>query len=262
MYDNLSDNEKESLIKDLYIKQKLSFRDIAERHGTYTNKIRRDAKKYKIDIRNKSEAQKNALKTGSHQHPTKGKTRDVATKQKIGLSVMTFWDNMSEQELEKRKQIAKENWNNLSDDQKEHIKKQANLAVRSASKSGSKLEKFLLDKLLADGYRVDFHKEQTLSNTKLQIDLFLPSDGIAIEVDGPSHFLPVWGDDVLDKNIKYDNKKTGLILGKGLVLIRVKQLKEFSRARSNVIYEELLTHIKNICKQYPDKDSRYIEIGE
>lgn len=262
VYDNLTDSEKEGLIKSLYVDKKHSFHDIAEQYGTYANKIRRDAKKYNINIRNKSEAQKNALNNGNHKHPTKGKKRDDETKAKIGLSVMTFWDSMSDDELEKRKEIAKNNWNNLSEDQKNNIKKQANTAVRVASKSGSKMEKFLLDKLLADGYRVDFHKEQSLSNTKLQIDLFLPLDNIAIEVDGPSHFLPVWGDDVLDKNIKYDNKKTGLILGKGLVLIRIKQLREFSKSRGNVIYQELISHLTKIKNKYPDKDNRYIEIGE
>ena len=89
------------------------------------------------------------------------------------------------------------------------------------------LTRFILDSLLQDGYKVDFHKEQSLLNTKLQIDLFLPSMNTAIEIDGPSHFLPVWGEDALAKNISYDQKKQGLILGKGLALIRIKQTKDF-----------------------------------
>jgi len=69
---------------------------------------------------------------------------------------------------------------------------------------------------------------------------------IAIEVDGPSHFLPVWGDEVLAKNIKYDQKKTGLILGKGLKLIRIKQTHDFSQARSLGVYEKLIQAISQI----------------
>lgn len=262
MYSKLNDEQKRDIIAKLYSQENKSFQDIADQYGTYANKVRRDAKKFNIPIRDKSAAQKNALKTGKHKHPTKGTHRDENTKSKIGMAVMNFWDNLTATELDKRKQIAKNNWDNMSDDQKEHIRQQANIAVREASKDGSKLEKFILSKLLEDGYRVDFHKEQTLSNTKLQIDLFLPNLNIAIEVDGPSHFLPVWGDDVLDKNIKYDNKKTGLILGKGLVLIRIKQTREFSKARASVLYAELLDHIKNIELKYPDSDNRNIEIGE
>lgn len=262
MYSKLNDEEKKKLISSLYTEQNKSFQDIAAMYDTYANKVRRDAKKFNIAIRDKSEAQKNALKTGKHKHPTKGTQRDEATKNKIGASVMGFWDSLTESELDQRRQIAKDNWNNMSEEQREYIRQQANVAVRASSKEGSKLEKFLLEKLLRDGYRVDFHKEQSLSNTKLQIDLFLPKLNVAIEVDGPSHFLPVWGDDVLDKNIKYDNKKTGLILGKGLVLIRIKQTREFSKARSLVVYDQLINHLKSIENKYPDSDNRNIEIGE
>lgn len=262
MYDKLSTEQKKELIIKLYEKDNKSFQDIANDYGTYANKIRRDAKKFGITVRNKSEAQKNALNTGKHKHPTKGIKRDDKTKNKIGASVMKFWDGLTPSELQKIKDRAKENWDNISEDQKKYIQQKANQAVRIASKDGSKMEKFLLEQLLTAGYKVDFHKEQSLLNTKLQIDLFLPSLNIAIEVDGPSHFLPVWGEDTLNKNISYDNKKTGLILGKGLVLIRIKQTKEFSKSRAYQIYEELDRQIKKIENKFPNKDERYIEIGE
>lgn len=261
-YSDLSDSEKQKLLENLYIKDKKSFQQIADQYGTYANKIRRDAVKLKIPVRDKSEAQKNALETGNHQHPTKGKKRDQKTKDKIGLSVLSNWKNMDDAELNKRKIAAKKRWESLSDDQKEHIIKMANSAVRNSSKTGSKLEKYLLKELLSQGYRVDFHKEQALLNTKLQIDLFLPDLNIAIEVDGPSHFLPVWGEDALQRNIKYDNKKSGLILGKGLVLIRIKQLSDFSPSRSKLILNDLLKEIEKIKIQFPPADNRTIEIGE
>lgn len=262
IYSKLNDNERKKIITNLYSVQNKSFQDIAQLYNTYANKIRRDAKKFNIPIRDKSEAQKNALKTGKHKHPTKGTNRDDNTKQKIGSSIIKFWDNLDDSELNQRKALAKKNWESLSQDQKEYMQKQANNAVREASKIGSKLEKFLHQQLLKDGYRVEFHKEQSLLNTKLQIDLFLPTMNVAIEVDGPSHFLPVWGDDALDRNIKYDNKKTGLILGKGLVLIRIKQTKEFSKTRALIIYQEIIKHLQIISNIFPDKDNRFIEIGD
>mgnify|MGYP003325369255 CR=1 FL=1 len=117
----------------------------------------------------------------------------------------------------------------------------ANLAVRESSKKGSKLEHFLLNKLINNGYKVDFHKEQFLVNTKLQIDLFLPKLNIAIEVDGPSHFSPVWGEEVLKRNIAYDQKKSGLIIGRGYSLIRVKQIKDFSNTRAEIVGNKLMS---------------------
>lgn len=238
-YDKLSDDDKKQILNDLYLKQNKSFSDIASIYNTYANKVRRDAIKLKINIRNKSEAQKNALQTGKHKHPTKGTKRDDTVRKKIGHSVLESWSALSDTELENRKQLARDNWDAKSEDEKKQILSLANAAVRETSKTGSKLEKFLLAKLLQDGFKVDFHKEQTLSNTKLQIDLFIPSINTAIEIDGPSHFLPVWGSDVLVKNQKYDNKKHGLILGKGWKLIRIKQQKDFSKARAEIIYKKL-----------------------
>lgn len=261
-YLKLNDEQKTKIIQDLYIKEKKSFKQIADLLDTYPNKIRRDAKRLNIEIRDKSEAQKNALSNGSVEHPTKGKSRSEKTKLKIGLGVLESWDNLSEKELAKRKQRAKKQWEDLSDDQKQNMIKMANDAVRLSSKSGSKLEKFILQSLVADGYKVDFHKEQTLANTKLQIDLFIPKLNVAIEVDGPSHFLPVWGEDALNRNIKYDNKKTGLLLGKGCVLIRIKQTKDYSPSRASIIVDKLKIELEKIANKFPDIKNRTIEIGE
>lgn len=243
---DIPQDQKYSILKSLYVDKKHSFADIAKTYNTYANKIRREVIALNIPIRNKSEAQKNALTTGKHKHPTKGQNRSEETKNKIGFGVMRSWENMDSTELENRKQKAKESWNNLSEDEKTQLVKLANDAVRKTSKEGSKLEKHILEFLLNNNYKVDFHKEQILSNTKLQIDLFLPNMNIAIEVDGPSHFLPVWGDDVLQKNIKYDQKKQGLILGKGLTLIRIKQTKDFSKTRSQKICNDLIGLIESI----------------
>ncbi len=255
-YNLLSKQDKEAVIKELYLKQKKSFADIASLYDTYPNKIRRDAVAFKIPIRDKALAQKNALATGKHKHPTKGKNRSEAEKNSIGLGVMKSWEDLSEQELQDRKTKSKELWSKLDEDTRQNIIKSANKAVRVSSKTGSKLEKFLLQRLLKDGYKVEFHKEQTLSNTKLQIDLFIPNISTAIEVDGPSHFLPVWGEDALAKNISYDNKKQGLILGKGLVLIRIKQTKDYSKTRSELIYKQLDSLLNQISNKFPESDNR------
>jgi very-short-patch-repair endonuclease len=246
MYSKLSDDEKRAVLTKLYLLEQKSLGQIAQELETYPNKIRRDAKKFNIALRNKSDAQKNALQTGVHKHPTKGTQRSDDVKQKIGESVMISWDQLSTEELEARKNSSKEQWQKLSDDQKQNMLKLANEAVRKTSKEGSKLEKFLLQGLLKDGYVVDFHKEQILSNSKLQIDLFLPKLNIAIEVDGPSHFKNIWGDDTLNRNTKYDQKKQGLLVGKGIRLIRIKQNGDFSLSRARGVYSKVLLLIENI----------------
>ena len=262
LYSNLNDKEKKALLIKYYHEDQKSFADIATILGTYSNKIRRDATRLGLSIRSKSEAQKNALNTGKHKHPTKGTQRSEQTKDKIGMGVLQAWESMDEDALDQRKQKIRENWNALSEDERNNLISIANNAARQASKVGSKLERFLLEKLMSSGFQVDFHKEQSLVNTKLQIDLFIPNINVAIEVDGPSHFLPVWGEEALAKTITYDAKKQGLILGKGLVLIRIKQSKDFSKSRATLIYDKLLTIIKAINSRFPDPDNRTFNIED
>jgi very-short-patch-repair endonuclease len=178
------------------------------------------------------------------------------------MGVLKTWDDLDAKSLQERKNKSKEAWDKMDEESKKNMVKLANDAVRLTSKIGSKLEKFIFDSLLQDGYKAEFHKEQSLLNTKLQIDLFLPSMNTAIEIDGPSHFLPVWGEEALAKNISYDQKKQGLILGKGLALIRIKQTKDFSKTRSQLIYSKLKVIIDDIQKSFPQPDNRTFVIED
>lgn len=242
----MNDFEKQKVIQEMYVDKKMSFADIAEKHGTYANKIRRDAIRFKFPVRNKSEAQKNALEMGKASHPTEGKIRSDEEKNKIALSMHSSWNNMSDEQRNKRKQDSKKRWNAMDETAKQNMLNAAHVAIRKSSVEGSKLEKFILSKLLEKEYKVQFHKEQILSNTKLQIDIFLPAENIAIEVDGPSHFEPVWGDDCLSRNQRYDQKKTGLILGKGIKLIRIKQTGDYSKAKAIILTNKLMDLLQNI----------------
>jgi very-short-patch-repair endonuclease len=260
LYNSYSDIDKQKLLTKLYIDQGLSFHDIATQLDTYPNKVRRDAMKFQIPIRDKSTAQQNALKTGKHKHPTKGHKRSEQVKNKIGKSVMDSYESLPDDQKDIRKEKARQRWDSLSEDEKKERLSAANKAVRVSSKVGSKLEHFLLKRLIKDGYSPEFHKEQVLSNTKLQIDLYLPTIATAIEIDGPSHFLPVWGEESLKKNIEYDNKKSGLIIGKGLNLVRIKQTHDFSEARANEVYVKLIEIISNHNQVFTQ--SKIVEIED
>ena len=240
MYQQMNDTNKRKLLYQLYIEKKMSFGEIAQKYDTYPNKIRRDAIKFNIPIRTKSEAQKNVLSEGKAVHPTMGKSRTENEKNKISMGVYNAWDSLSEKERKKRKLDSKKRWDNLDEVQKQNMLHSAHIAIRKSSVEGSKLEKFLLASLIEGGFKPEFHKEEVLANTKLQIDIYVPEKNVAIEVDGPSHFEPVWGEDSLSRNKRYDEKKTGLILGKGMKLIRIKQTKDYSKARAHLIADRLM----------------------
>ena len=101
-----------------------------------------------------------------------------------------------------------------------------------------------------------------LLNERLHIDLFLPDISTAIEVDGPSHFEPVWGDEALSRTQRSDQQKTGLLLSSGFVLIRVKQTKGLSEKYKRETLSKILSELKQIKKKYPSRENRYIEIGD
>jgi len=261
-YKDLTQADKKSFLEELYINRQMSFPEIAELVGTYTNKIRRDAIKLGIKPRNISEAQTVALETGRNVHPTEGKELSEDTKLKISKKMANTWAGLSDKERAYRSEIGEAYWNSLSDAEKNEIHSKAGQEIRRASREGSKLEKYLFETLTKERFIVEFHREQVVTNQRLQLDLFLPELKTAIEVDGPSHFKPVWGQDVLNSNMKSDHQKNGLVLAQGWCLIRLRQTQgTLSHHYRREVTEKLLEQLRAIKAKFPPKGSRLIIIG-
>ena len=176
-----------SIDEGFVIKQyrnKKSTYEIAKDLGTYPNKIRRILIKHGEEVRDKSKAQKVALETGRHKHPTKGKKRTDEEKIKISDGMALHWENMDEDEKDRRATQAKKQWEEMTDVERENLRHAAAQAVRLASREGSKSEKFLREGLTEAGYDVIFHKKGLIANDKLEVDIFLPELRTAIEIDG------------------------------------------------------------------------------
>ena len=183
-------------------------------------------------------------------------------KEKISESMGKVWENMDKKERSHRSQIGKEQWNKMTPDQRKEFHRLSHEAIRKTSKEGSKLEKYLLKRLTEDGFRVEFHKEHLVVNEKLQMDLFLPELNVAIEVDGPSHFKPVWGEDALAKTQKSDQQKNGLLISRGTTVIRIRQEKCLSQKYQRDLYRKLSESLSKITSGKLSKDDMYIEIGD
>jgi very-short-patch-repair endonuclease len=254
-------NMNEKQVIDLYTKEKKSTYDIAQILQTYPNKIRRILLKNGIELKNKSEAQKNALENGSAKIPTQGKQRTKEDRLKISSSMKKNWNNLSEEEYAKRVNVAKDRWNNMSDLEKQNMSSLAIKAIQVAGKEGSKLEKFLCQELTKAGFVVEFHKTNIIANQNLEIDMYIPRLRTIIEIDGPSHFLPIWGEKKLQKQIKADEHKTGLILSKGLIIIRIKNLLDnVSLADKENLKNNIIKILNSIDKNFPSPKDRFIEL--
>lgn len=248
-------------IVDMYVNQKQSPYVIAEKYNTYPNKIRRLLKKRGIELNNKSVAQKNALETGRTKHPTQGQKRDDAVKEKISETLSQNWKNISEKEREKRVDSARQQWYNMSENERENLRKAAAIAVRQAAKDGSQIEQFLFAELIKAGYNPLFHEKGLIPNQNMEIDIFVPGLNTAIEIDGPAHFYPIWGEENLQKHIKSDSHKSGLLLNCGFMVVRIKHMsKSLSQKNKRDVLREVLSILGKIKEKFPEKGNRYIEV--
>jgi very-short-patch-repair endonuclease len=246
---------------DMYTNQKLSTYVIAEKYGTYPNKVRRLLKKRGIELNDKSEAQKLAIQSGRSKHPTEGTKRDEEVKRKISDGVHQSWQKISAKERQERVDKSRLQWYNMTELERDNLRKSAAIAVRAAAKDGSKMERFLQIELTKKGYDVVFHKTGLIASETLEVDLFLPQLNTAIEVDGPAHFLPIWGEDNLQRHVNADAHKSGLLLLQGFVVIRIKHIaKNLSDKHKRDVLEQLLEALNKISVKFPDDKHRYIEL--
>ena len=240
--------------------QNSSTYSIAKELGTYPKKIERILKKNGITLRTRSQAQANAIKTGRSKHPTKGEKRSEEEKNKISKGKELSWKNTSEEDREKFSQQAKERWEKIPADKKKEMMEKAGRALRIAAIEGSKAEKFLQRKLNEMGYDVILHKKDLIEGN-FEIDLFLPELNTIIEIDGPQHFLPVFGEKKLQEVIKFDSIKNGLLVSKGFCVVRVRYLcKNMSRAVERKLWDLVSEQVGKIQDKFPTKSKRFIEL--
>ena len=196
---------------------------IAKELNTYPKKIERILKKNGEPLRSRSESQSLAIKNGRAKHPTKGLTRSEEDKIKISLGVEKAWKEMPEEQKKAFVKSAKNRWDKMSPEKKREMQEKAGRALRLAGIEGSKQEKFLKKKLEDLGYEVVMHKKGLIEGN-FEIDLLLPEINTIIEVDGPQHFLPLFGESKLSTTIKMDSIKNGRLISKGFCVIRIKYL--------------------------------------
>ncbi len=248
-------------MKEQYQDKGRSLQDIADELGTNRQRIRRSLIRLGIERRDKAQAQQAALNSGRAAHPTEGKPRPEHVKMKIAEGVHKEWANADEKTLRERSERAKEQWSRKTPEERQRLLKMAQDAVRVSAKEGSKLERFLRDELTKAGYDVRYHVSGIVPNANLEVDLLLPAQSVAIEIDGPSHFLPIWGDDNLQRNIRADLQKTGLLLGQDLVVVRVKQLSNnVSKLTKRKLLNSVLEAVQKVEEKFPQKHDRLIEL--
>jgi len=140
------------------------------------------------------------------------------------------------------------------------MQESAGRALRITASEGSKAEKSLKKNLEAEGFEVVLHKKNLIQG-KYEIDLFLPEIKTIIEIDGPQHFKPIFGEVKLQKTIKQDTIKNGLLVAAGYCVIRVKYMcKHLSQSVERKLWSLVSEEVGKIKDKFPPKGKRFIEL--
>jgi very-short-patch-repair endonuclease len=199
----------------------LSMGEIAKKYKRSQTTVHRIFKKMGVHIRSASEAQKLALATGRSKNPTAGVGHSVEAKVAMSDKAANRWARMTDADRDKFKAAAKERWSKLSDFDKKEMLRLAGVALRRVATEGSEIEQYLEGALIKEGFVVLKHVKNFMGG-EYEIDLLLKDEGIAIELDGPHHFLPIFGEERLEKTMRFDAAKNGSLIGMGLTIVRVK----------------------------------------
>ena len=191
---------------------------IAKHYKTYPNKIRRLLVKHGVEIKNRSEAQKNALEQGVSKHPTKGKKRTEKERLAISSTMTKHYSEMSEEERERRALGCKERWHSMPIEKQKEIRELASKAINKASRDGSKFELYVKQKLEENGYSVRLHDKDLI---EAECDLTIEDIKTVIEIDGGHHREPRYSQEILEKIQAADKKKDDDLINIGYNLIRV-----------------------------------------
>lgn len=248
-------DNKDTLI-DMYVKQKKSCTEMAEIFKTYPNKILRALRALGVQLRDTAESMTVAYEKGRKKAPNEGLVMSQERKLKIGASVTKTNEGKDKQEFIDRAKVA---WDKRTDAQKESMRAKANVAVRASAKEGSQAEHRIVEALKKLGYTVYQHRN-VLQNGKLEVDIFLPGVSTIIEVDGLSHYEPIWGEDAFKKVQRADGEKNALIVMNGMCIIRVRIDENPSMTKFTQIMENVLAELKKIETKFPDKANRLIYI--
>lgn len=247
-------------IKYKYLEEGKSTYVIAKELGTNAKMIQRALAHLEIPRRSYSEAQKKALESGAAKHPTKGKRVSESTKTKLSRAITKYWGEMSEEERIRRSEISKEQWDAMTEEERKTLFAKAAEGCRKAAKDGSKLEKFVVESLSKD-YKVKHHDKKLVKNEKLELDIYLPDLNTVIEIDGISHFEPIWGEEHFLKQQRADAVKSGLVLSLGFVMIRVKQTcRHITKAKMVDTLMAINIELDKIKEKFPEEKDRYIEL--
>lgn len=236
-------------LKEEFVTKGRSTVDIAKEHGVFPNQVRRYLIKIGIKPRDKSAAQK--LNLEQHGHPMQGRQRTESEKENISLGLHNFWhaDGGSEHAQNLRERLgnyAREQWDKLDEDERKALITKMHMASNERTRAGSKSENAVAAMLVYKGFRVIQRSKDFTPSRQFEIDIALPDERVAIEWDGATHFMPIYGEERLAEVQEKDGRKDKVLVGAGWTLIRCRDMSTgYSRAFCARTVDAIMLLVKN-----------------
>lgn len=241
--------------------------EVADELGYSQSHISRSISKYNkmntknpIKSRNKSEAQKNFLNKNDHQR--QGSTHDDSSKKSISDSMRTLYESEEGDAIrDKISQARIDEWAEKSDEEKASILLQLKNANRAAASSGegSKFENFIAEKLKEHGYTVDQRATYATPGKDYHVDIALAKEKLIIEIDGPTHWSAIYGEEELVKVQAKDKRKDDALHLLGWHVLRVQDNSgSCSRARWRRVFDKVQHVINNYTKKNKKPKTHYM----
>jgi len=241
----------------LYQDDGLSMRQVATKMGVPLASLSRFMKKHGILSRDKAQAQKNYLR--DHQHQMQGKKHTDASKQKISKGLGEFWEKLSDDDKEELKRKIgsawRRKWQKMSEQDRKMMMESLSNKAKESQGAGSRFERYVAENLRKRGYLVEERSTNYTAGKQFEIDIALPKERVAIEIDGPTHFLPIHGEEHLKTQQERDARKDELLNSAGYNVLRIR---DNNGPLSQVRIDKIEQAIKEI-KQDGGTSTWYVE---
>lgn len=213
-----------NVLYEEYVVNQKTVNEIANQYKIGSWKVGDLLRQYGIPKRSKAESQSLALKKGRAPHPTKGKKLSDEHKEKIGGSMVDSWDKDVERVKEAQERMKRQ-WAEMPKSEKEQRIEALRQSAYDTTRAGSKTEAYMIENLIKNGWIVEQHRQDLVLNHKMHTDIYVPRARTVIEVDGPTHISPIYGEEQFYKTVAADNQKNGLLLSNGYCIIRLREEK-------------------------------------
>src|SRR5690606_29495964 len=113
---------------------------IAEMYNTYPKKVQRYIKQAGGRMRSRQEAQRVAIDKGRNKCC---EPMEDSVKEKISRAMVEHHKNMTEEQIEQKREHGKKCWSSMTEEQMQEFQKKSNKERIKSAKVGSKMERFL-----------------------------------------------------------------------------------------------------------------------